>query len=194
MVLPQDRLDYYKKNFEQQLKLLVISIKGYKALKAAKTPELSKQANRLWELSQRYRLVKGANQSATFALLSVCREVYQSLQDNILTLDYELVQISAQVTDFENKCLELQKEQNQTRTSAALTEIRNFLEELLKLLQNQVKYLELHLRQLQPKFMAPESSLESFKSDLELSEYAEAKISLGLAKLERFSSLPLNLL
>lgn len=193
MLLSEDRLEHYKTSLEQQLKHLATTIRSYLCLKSATTPQLSSQANRLWELGQRYRLVKGSNQVATFALLSVCHDVYRSLQDSISKLVSELGQISAQVTDFEIQCLHLCNEQQQTKTPAALTEFRNFLEESLKLLQNQVKYLELHLSQLQPKFSAPESSLESFKSDLQLPEPAEARITLGLAKIERPSSFPLTL-
>ncbi|EDV46243.1 uncharacterized protein LOC6549793 [Drosophila erecta] len=194
MLSPADRLEHYKTSLEQQLKDLATTIRSYLCLKSATTPELSNQANRLWELGQRYRLVvKGSNQAATVALLSVCHDVYRSLQNSISKLVHELVQISAQVTDFETECLHLNHEQNQTKTPAALTEFRNFLEESLKLLQNQVKYLELHLSQLQPKFAAPESSLEAFKSDLHLPEPAEARITLGLAKIERLSSFPLTL-
>ncbi|XP_039499538.1 uncharacterized protein LOC120456664 [Drosophila santomea] len=193
MILPADRLEQYNTSLEQQLKHLATTIRSYLSLKSATTPELSNEANRLWELGQRYRLVKGSNQAATVALLSVCQDVYRILQDSISKLVYELVQISAQVTDFEIECLHLNHEQNQTKTPATLTEFRNFLEESLKLLQNQVKYLQLHLSQLQPKFSAPESSLEAFKSDLHLPEPAEARITLGLAKIERLSSFPLTL-
>ncbi|XP_043659770.1 uncharacterized protein LOC122624333 [Drosophila teissieri] len=194
MLLPADRLEHYNTSLEQQLKHLATTIRSYLSLKSATTPELSSQANRLWELGQRYRLVvKGSNQAATVALLSVCQDVYRSLQDSISKLVSELVQISAQVTDFEIECLHLHHEQNQTKTPATLTEFRNFLAESLKLLQNQVKYLELHLSQMQPKFSAPESSLEAFKSDLQLPEPAEARITLGLAKIERLSSFPLTL-
>jgi len=112
---------------------------------------------------------------------------------NRLKLDLELVQISAQVADFEIECLQLGQEQSQSKTPTSLTEFRNFLEESLKLLQNQVKYLELHLRQLQPKILAPESSLEAFRSDLQLPEHAEARIFLGLAKIEKLASFPLIL-
>nr|XP_016936725.1 uncharacterized protein LOC108015008 [Drosophila suzukii] len=193
MLLPPDRLEHYKTSLEQQLKRLASSIRSYLVLKAADTSELSNRANRLWELSQRYRLVKGTNEAATFALLAVCQNVYQNLQDSILKLDLELVQISAQVADFEIECLQLGQEQSQSKTPTSLTEFRNFLEESLKLLQNQVKYLELHLRQLQPKILAPESSLEAFRSDLQLPEHAEARIFLGLAKIEKLASFPLIL-
>ncbi|XP_016988533.1 uncharacterized protein LOC108051092 [Drosophila rhopaloa] len=193
MLLAPDRLEHYKTNLEQQLKRLATSIRIYQAFKSSKTTELSNQANRLWELSQRYRLVKGTNQAATFALLSVCQDAYQNLQDSILTLDYKLVQISAQLSDFEIECLNLSQEQNETKTPAVLTEFRNFLKESLKLMQNHVKYLELNLRQLQPQFMAPESYLEAFKSDLIMPEHTEARISLGLAKIERPANFPLNL-
>jgi len=59
MLLPPDRLEHYKTSLEQQLKRLASSIRSYLVLKAADTSELSNRANRLWELSQRYRLVKG---------------------------------------------------------------------------------------------------------------------------------------
>ncbi|KAH8346043.1 hypothetical protein KR084_007823 [Drosophila pseudotakahashii] len=194
MLLVPDRLEHHKTSLEQQLKLLATSIRSYLALKAAEAPELANRANRLWELSQRYRLVKGTNQAATFALLSVCQEIYQNLQDSILKLADELAQISAQVADFEIACLQLSQEHSQNqKTPTNLIEFRNFLEESLKLLQNQVKYLELHLRQLQPKFAAPESSLDTFRSDLQLPEHAAARISLGLAKIERLASFPLIL-
>ncbi|EDW45630.1 uncharacterized protein LOC6617465 [Drosophila sechellia] len=193
MLLPADRLEQYKTSLEQQLKHLATSIRSYLCLKSATTPELSNKANRLWELGQRYQLVKGSNQAATVALLSVCQDVYRSLQDSISKLVSELGQISAQVIDFEIECLHLNNEQQQTKIPAALMEFRNFLEESLKLLQNQVKYLELRLSQLQPKFPAPESSLEAFKSDLHLSEPAEARITLGLAKIERLAIFPLTL-
>ncbi|EDX17525.1 uncharacterized protein LOC6725558 [Drosophila simulans] len=193
MLLPADRLEQYKASLEQQLKHLATSIRSYLCLKSATTPELSNKANRLWELGQRYQLVKGSNQAATVALLSVCQDVYRSLQDSISKLVSELGQISAHVIDFEIECLHLNNEQQQTKIPAALMEFRNFLEESLKLLQNQVKYLELHLSQLQPKFSAPESSLEAFKSDLHLSEPAEARITLGLAKIERLAIFPLTL-
>ncbi|KAI8034243.1 hypothetical protein M5D96_013002 [Drosophila gunungcola] len=52
--------------------------------------------------------------------------------------------------------------------------------------------MELNLCQLQPKFMASESSLEAFKSDLIMPEHAEARISLGLAKIERLNNIPLE--
>ncbi|XP_017064057.1 uncharacterized protein LOC108103182 [Drosophila eugracilis] len=193
MLLPPDRVEHYKTTLEPELKRLATSIRNYLALRAAKTPELSNQANRLWELCQRYRLVKGSNnQAATFALLSVCHDVYQTLRDSISKLVDELVQISTQVNDFEMECLHLNQELNENKIPDSLTQSRNFIEESLKLLQNQVKHLELHLRQLQPKFTPPESSLDAFKSDLQLPEHAEARIYLGLAKVERLTSFPLS--
>ncbi|XP_017114449.1 uncharacterized protein LOC108137330 [Drosophila elegans] len=193
MVLPPDRLEHYKTSLEQQLKRLASSFRSYQAAKSANIPELLNQANRLWELSQRYRLVKGTNQAAAFGLLSVCQDVYQSLRDGILTFDFELVQISVQVNQLETECLTLNQEQNQTKTPAVLTEVRNFLGASLELLRNHVKYMELNLCQLQPKFMACETSLEAFKSALIMPEYAEARISLGLAKIERLNNIPLIL-
>lgn len=59
MLMPPERLEYYNKSLGQQLQRLVTSIRSYQALKALKTPLLLTQANRLWELNQRYRLVKG---------------------------------------------------------------------------------------------------------------------------------------
>ncbi|XP_016948862.1 uncharacterized protein LOC108023735 [Drosophila biarmipes] len=193
MLLPPDRLEHYKSSLEQMLKRLAISIRSYLVLKTTETSELSNQASRLWELSQRYRLVKGTNQAATFALLAVCHDVYQKLQDSILKLACELDQISAQVADFEIECLQFGQEHRQGKAPPSLTEFRVFLEESLKLLQNQVKYLELHLRQLQPKFSAPESALEAFRSDLQLPEHAEARLLLGLARADKLPSFPLAL-
>ncbi|KAH8287306.1 hypothetical protein KR054_005547 [Drosophila jambulina] len=179
MIMPPERIEYYNMSIGQQLQGLVTSLKSYQALKAVKTSELPNQANRLWELNQRYRLVKGKHEVASFALLSACQEAHQGLYDIILNLVEELDEVSLQVLGFKRECLKIRIEQEASK------ELLNFLEESLKSLQNQTKYLELHLRQLHPKFALGESALEAFKSDLQLPEHVEANMALGLAKIER---------
>ncbi|KAH8237609.1 hypothetical protein KR038_002507, partial [Drosophila bunnanda] len=192
MLMPPERIEYYNQSLGQRLQRLVTSIRSYQALKAVKTAELPNQASRLWELNQRYRLLKGKNEAASFALLSACQEAYQGLYDSILKLVEELDEVSIQVVEFENECLLLTKEQEASATPACLKELLDFFKEFQESLQNQTKYLELHLRQLHPKFGLGESALEAFQNDLRLPEHVEAHMALGLAKIERLLKNPLD--
>ncbi|KAH8238491.1 hypothetical protein KR032_007651, partial [Drosophila birchii] len=193
MLMPPERIEYYNKSLGQQLQRLVTSMRGYQALKVVKTAELPNQASRLWELNQRYRLVRGHNDTASFALLAACQEVYHGLYDSILNLVEELDEVSNQVVEFENECRQLTKEQESSSTSVCLKELLDFLEESQKSWQNQTKYLELHLRQLHPKLGLGESALEAFQADLQLPEHEEAHMALGLARIERLLKNPLDL-
>lgn len=105
----------------------------------------------------------------------------------------ELAEISVQVLEFDKECVQLAQEQQvPTGVPDSLKEFLNFLEESLNTLQNQTKYIELHLRQLHPKFALGESTLEAFKSDLQLPEHVEARLALGLARIERLLKYPLD--
>ncbi|XP_017038019.1 uncharacterized protein [Drosophila kikkawai] len=192
MLMPPERIEYYNNSLRQQLQRLVVSVKSYHELRGSKTAELTNKANRLWELNQRYRLVKGKNEAASVYLLSACQEAFQGLYNSILHLDEELFEVFIQVEEFKNECMQLTTEQETSETPGFLKELLDFLEESLKSMQNQTKYLELHLRQLHPKFALGESALEAFKSDLQLPEHIEASMTLGLAKIERLLKKPLD--
>ncbi|KAH8342812.1 hypothetical protein KR059_000031, partial [Drosophila kikkawai] len=180
MLMPPERIEYYNNSLRQQLQRLVVSVKSYHELRGSKTAELTNKANRLWELNQRYRLVKGIH---TYALYCICYSLH---------LDEELFEVFIQVEEFKNECMQLTTEQKTSETPGFLKELLDFLEESLKSMQNQTKYLELHLRQLHPKFALGESALEAFKSDLQLPEHIEASMTLGLAKIERLLKKPLD--
>ncbi|KAH8409290.1 hypothetical protein KR009_012284, partial [Drosophila setifemur] len=193
MLLPPERLEHYTTNLGQHLQRLATSIRDYQANKALKTPQIVERANRLWELSQRYRLVKGTNEAAANALLAACQEVYEHIYRSILELVDQLANVSNQVTDFEREFQTFIEEQKDGRIPFSLNEFVEWLEDSLSSLQNQAKYLELHLRQLHPKLLVGDSTLEAFKADLQLPEHLEANISLGLAKIDRLSKHPLDL-
>ncbi|KAH8356208.1 hypothetical protein KR200_007118, partial [Drosophila serrata] len=192
MLMPPERIEYYNNSLGQHLRQLLTSLRSYHALKAVKTADLPNQASRLWELNQRYRLVKGKNEAASISLLSACQEVYNALYDSILSLVAELDEIYMQVLEFENECLELRKEQGASSNPVCLRELLDFIEESQTALKNQTKYLELHLRELHPKFGLGESALEAFQVDIQLPEHVEAHIAFGLAKIERLLRYPLD--
>lgn len=105
------------------------------------------------------------------------------------------MEISIHVTDFEREYQALQSELNQVDElrCCPLAKWNAWLAQTLRVLQTQVKFLELDSRALLPGLI-DSSAVKQFQRDLEVAAHYKANICLGLAEADRRSELlpPIN--
>ncbi|KAH8386953.1 hypothetical protein KR093_003728 [Drosophila rubida] len=173
MQLKPHRYEHYNTTLRDLLQTITTLIRNYVSTLKSHTPNLITQANRLWELRQRHRLVIGYQIHTVLC----CR------QSQLEALD----EIANNIADFERTSNELREEAQEETQSSELTTLSSWtawLLETLNVLQTQAKYLELHTRSMQP--MAMESTtVKRFRKDLQLVKEYELNICMGIAKAER---------
>ncbi|XP_023163245.2 uncharacterized protein LOC111594256 [Drosophila hydei] len=195
MPLEPQRYKYYKTQLGDSLQSATALIRNYYTTLCSQAPQLIAQADRIWELSQRQRLVAGTNEAAAATLLSACHDAYQPIYHFINQLQETVVEISTHVADFERDCQALKAELSQENElrCCPLTKWNAWLAQTLRIVQTQVKFLELDSRALLPS-LVESSVIKQFKHDLELKAHYKASICMGLAQADRRSELlPLTL-
>ncbi|KAH8416473.1 hypothetical protein KR222_005294 [Zaprionus bogoriensis] len=188
MGLEAKRYDYYKKTLGESLQSAAALIRTYRSTLNEQVPQLVQQANRVWELSQRHRLVAGdCSRALTTALIPLSLSLSRSLSDRLHDM---LPDIGLHVADFERESYALLEELNQKNASAGgclpapLADWHAWLTQTLTVLQTQAKYLALHARALQPQ-LVQSAAVKQFQQDLRLATYYESRFCMGLAHAER---------
>ncbi|XP_030564864.1 uncharacterized protein LOC115765439 [Drosophila novamexicana] len=195
MPLEPQRYKYYKTQLSDILQSATALIRTcYDAL-SCQAPQLSVQANRIWELSQRLRLVSGINEAAAATLLSACHDAYRPIYQFIDQQQKTVAEVAVLVADFDRERQALTEELGQVEElrRCTLAEWSSWLAQALSVLQTQTKFLELNSRFLLPT-LVQSSTIKQFTQDLELATHYKAKIVMGLAQaVRRPELLPLSL-
>ncbi|XP_017962786.1 uncharacterized protein LOC108655535 [Drosophila navojoa] len=195
MPLEPQRYKYYKTQLGDSLQSATALIRHYYTTLGSQTSQLIVQANRIWELSQRHRLLAGIKEAAAATLLSACHDAYQPIYHSIKQLQEAVFEISIHVTDFEREYQALQSELGQVDElrCCSLAKCNAWLAQTLRVLQTQVKFLELDSRALLPG-LVDSTAVKQFQRDLEVTAHYKASIYLGLAEADRRSELlpPIN--
>ncbi|EDW65726.1 uncharacterized protein [Drosophila virilis] len=195
MPLEPQRYKYYKTQLSDLLQSATALIRTYYDALSCQAPQLNVQANRIWELSQRQRLVSGINEAAAATLLSACHDAYRPIYQFIDQQQKTVAEVAIVVADFERECQALTAELGPAveLKRCTLTEWSSWLAQALSVLQTQTKFLQLDSRSLLPT-LVQSSAIKQFTQDLELTTHYKAKIVLGLAEaLRRPELLPLSL-
>ncbi|XP_064555533.1 uncharacterized protein LOC135440346 [Drosophila montana] len=186
MPLEPQRFKYYKTQLSDLLQSATALIRNYYDALSFQTPQLTAQANRIWELSQRQRLVSGINEAAAATLLSACHDAYQPIYQFINQQHKTVAEVAILVADFERECQVLTEELGQAEElrRCTLAEWSSWLAQALSVLQTQAKFLELDSHCLLPT-LVQSSTLKKFTQDLELTTHYKAKIIMGLTQAVR---------
>ncbi|TDG39876.1 hypothetical protein AWZ03_013701 [Drosophila navojoa] len=101
MPLEPQRYKYYKTQLGDSLQSATALIRHYYTTLGSQTSQLIVQANRIWELSQRHRLLAGIKEAAAATLLSACHDAYQPIYHSIFEQrqDITLTDGTLHVTD-----------------------------------------------------------------------------------------------
>ncbi|KAM8718597.1 hypothetical protein ACLKA7_001326 [Drosophila subpalustris] len=143
------------------------------------------QTDRLWELSQRHRLVSGVDKTAAVALLSACHAAYQPIYYIIQNLHEKLAEIADRVAELDRECFDLNEEHCQVghqRCQLESSADRNaWLFQTLNVLQTQAKYLDMHARSLAPS-LVQSSTVKLLKEAMQLVKQYKSNFSMGFAR------------
>ncbi|XP_034118323.1 uncharacterized protein LOC117577588 isoform X1 [Drosophila albomicans] len=184
MQLQPHRYEHYKTLLRDLLQSVTTLIRNYVNTLKSQTPNLITQANRLWELRQRQRLVMGVETTAANNLLTASNAVYQQIYQAIESLLEALDEIAKHIEDFERISNELREEAQQNCELPTLSHCTGWLLQTLSVLQTQAKYLELHTRSLHPAAIES-TTAKQLQKDLQLVKEYELNICMGIAKAER---------
>ncbi|KAH8411687.1 hypothetical protein KR215_008967 [Drosophila sulfurigaster] len=184
MQLQPHRHEHYKTTLRDLLQSITTLIRNYVNTLKSQTPNLITQANRLWELRQRQRLVMGVEAAAANNLLTASNAVYQQIYQAIQSLLEALDEIANHIEDFERISNELREEAQQNCELPTLSHCTAWLLQTLSVLQTQAKYLELHTCSLHPAAIES-TTAKQLQKDLQLVNEYKLNICMGIAKAER---------